>query len=199
MNDVLRVLLLSIIGAIIGWTTNIVAIKLIFRPLNPINIFGYKFQGVIPKRKTEIAKSIGDIIEDELLSIDEIVDKALEEGNITPIKEKLKLKINKIVEQKLPSIIPNTFKIKIYSYVDDLVEKEGERIIVDFIENIVNSPNQKISISKIVEDKINDFELQKIEKIILSISSRELKHIEVLGGVLGFIIGIVQGIIVILI
>ena len=45
-----------------------------------------------------------------------------------------------------------------------------------------------------IEEKINAFDLIKIEEITLKIAQRELKHIEVLGGVLGAIIGLLQGI-----
>ena len=50
-----------------------------------------------------------------------------------------------------------------------------------------------------VEDRINAFEMEKIEDIILSIAKKELKHIERLGGILGGLIGLIQGIIVIMI
>jgi len=45
---------------------------------------------------------------------------------------------------------------------------------------------------RIVEEKIMAFNLLKLEKVVLSIAEKELKHIEILGGVLGFIIGLFQ-------
>ncbi|MGF7059563.1 DUF445 domain-containing protein [Brassicibacter mesophilus] len=196
----LKVVVLAIVGALIGWLTNIIAIKLIFRPLNPITIpvINLSIQGLIPKRREEMAKSIGDVIEDELLSMHEIINKLIKEENISQIKFMLKRKINDIVSEKLPSIIPSTFKNMIYSYIDDLVENEGENIIKDLSEKIVDKATEEISLSEIVQEKINSFELDKIEKIVISVAKKELKHIEVLGGILGFIIGLLQGLIVIL-
>ena len=49
------------------------------------------------------------------------------------------------------------------------------------------------------EDRINAFEMENMEDIILSIAKKELKHIERLGGILGGLIGLIQGIIVIMI
>lgn len=46
-----KLAVLAIIGAFIGWMTNVFAIKLLFRPLQPVNILGIKLQGLIPKRK----------------------------------------------------------------------------------------------------------------------------------------------------
>ena len=195
----LKIVVLAIVGALIGWLTNIIAIKLIFRPLNPITIpvINFSIQGLIPKRREEMAKSIGDVIEDELLSMHEIIDKLIKEENISQIIFILKRKINDIVSEKLPSIIPSTFKNMIYSYIDDLVENEGENIIKDLSQKIVDKATEEISLSEIVQEKINSFELDKIEKIVISVAKKELKHIEVLGGILGLLIGLFQGLVVI--
>src|SRR3972149_9128111 len=67
-----RFFLPPVVGAIIGWITNYVAIKLLFRPHLPVKIFGYKFPGLIPKRRKEIARSIARTIEREILSSEDV-------------------------------------------------------------------------------------------------------------------------------
>ena len=47
-----------------------------------------------------------------------------------------------------------------------------------------------------IEDRINQFDLGKLEEIILSVADRELKHIEYLGAVIGFVIGLAQAVLV---
>lgn len=197
---VVKVLVLAIIGALIGWLTNLIAIKLMLRPLYPVKIpvLNYSIQGLIPKRREELAKSIGDVIENELLSMNEILDKAIEGNNMSQIKDTLKNKINEIIRDKLPAIVPSMFKNMIYSYVDEFIERDGEDIIRDFSKKAIEKASKDISLSQIVEEKINSFDIRRIEEIIVSIAKQELKHIEILGGILGFFIGIVQGIIVIL-
>lgn len=193
-----KVLILAVIGALIGWLTNIIAIKLMFRPFYPVRVplLNYSIQGLIPKRREEMAKSIGDVIEQELLSLKEIVDKAMEGKDMSQIKSAIKNKINEIIRDKLPSIIPSIFKNMIYSYVDEFIEKDGEAIINDLMKNMIDKASKEISISEIVEEKINSFDIERIEDIIVSIAKKELKHIEILGGILGFIIGIAQGVVV---
>ena len=56
---------LPVIGAIIGWMANRIALRMLFRPRNPINIFGFKIQGVFPKRRTELAHAIGHTVQKE--------------------------------------------------------------------------------------------------------------------------------------
>ena len=52
-----------------------------------------------------------------------------------------------------------------------------------------------IDFQAMVAEKMNSFDLERLETIILSLSKRELKHIEWLGGVLGGVIGILQALI----
>ncbi len=197
---VLQISILALIGALIGWLTNIIAIKLIFRPLNPIRIpmVNVSIQGLIPKRRLDIAKSIGEVIELELLSIKDIINKLIENENFSEIKFLVTKKIQEIIDHKLPSIFPSAFKKTIYKYVEDMIDNEGDGIIKELAEKMIDKAATKVSLSEIVEEKINNFELEKIEEIIISIAKKELKHIEILGGVLGFFIGIIQGLIVLL-
>lgn len=193
-----QLLILATIGGVIGWITNLLAIKMLFRPLEPINIplINIKIQGLIPKRKSEIARSIGETVETELLSIEEIIDKLVTSNNMDDILLLLKNKITVIVSEHLPSIIPSTFKGMISKYINDVIDQEGEKIVTEFIENITKKAASSIEISKMIEDKVNEFDTEELERIVIKIAKAELKHIEVLGAVLGFIIGILQGIII---
>lgn len=196
----IKLFILAMVGAIIGWVTNIMAIKLIFRPLKPINIpvINIKIQGLIPKRQTELAKSIGEIVESELVSIEEIIDKFVHEQNKSEILFNIRRKIKKVVEQKLPTIIPSTFKALLLNYIDDVIDQEGETIFNELAENIIHKAAAEIKIAEIIEEKINKFELDRLEIIIIAIAKKELKHIELLGGVIGFLIGILQGFILLM-
>lgn len=60
-----------IVGGLIGYITNGIAIKMLFRPLNPVYIFGKKVPftpGIIPKERDRIAHSIGQVVGKELIN-----------------------------------------------------------------------------------------------------------------------------------
>ena len=195
-----KITILAMIGALIGWVTNILAIRLIFRPINPLKIPGtnIQFQGLIPKRRNEIAKSIGETIEKELVTMEEILGRVLEKQNKSNILKDIKDKVQAIITQKIPALLPRTFRNLILNYTQEVLETELEPAINEFIEDFINSAKNRVRIGEMVENKINEFDLLKLDSIIISISRRELKQIEYLGGLLGFIIGILQGIIILL-
>ena len=66
----------SLIGAVIGYITNWLAIKMLFRPHNEIRLFKFKVPftpGLIPKEKSRIAKSVGESIGQHLLTKETIM------------------------------------------------------------------------------------------------------------------------------
>lgn len=200
MNDILKIIIMAIIGGCIGYITNKLAIKLIFRPIEPINIpiLNIEIIGLIPKRKGEIAKNIGGIIQREFISIDDILNNIIENNDkiriITYIKSKAKL----IVDERA-SLIPSPIRGILQGYIDDIIEEEVGIYINELSEEVINKAHERINIQEIVENKINELNLYELEKIIFSIAEKELKHIELLGLILGFLIGIIQGIITIFI
>lgn len=197
----IKLLILGAVGAIIGWVTNVLAIKFIFRPLKPIEvpILNMKIQGLIPKRKRELAKSVGEVVETELISMEEIIEQLITDENKSEIIFVIKRKIKGVLEKKLPSFIPSAFKGMIDEYINDIIDQEGDKVITELTEKMVHTATTKIKISEIIEDKINDFELEKLEEIVLVIAKKELKHIEILGAILGCVIGLIQGIIIFMI
>jgi uncharacterized membrane protein YheB (UPF0754 family) len=80
--------------------------------------------------------------------------------------------------------------------IADLIEKilrqETPELIRQVMEAGTDYLSKEIQVNKIVEDKINNYDLQQLEDIIRGISITELTFIEVLGGILGFLIGLIQ-------
>lgn len=193
-----EILFLVVVGALIGWITNMLAIKMLFRPIKAIKIPGLNItiQGLIPKRRNEIAKSIGEVVEGELVSLDEILGKLVTEENKNRAIEIIREKLLKVVDYKIPSIIPYSIKSKIIDYFDEQINKDARAILDSTVESVVAESVHNIRVGEMVESKINEFELEKIEEIVLSVTSRELRYIELLGGLLGGIIGLIQGIVI---
>lgn len=200
MNNIIRVLILAIIGGLIGYITNVIAIKLIFRPINPIKvpIFNIEIIGMIPKRKKEIAINIGRIVEEQFLSIDEITNNLVTEQDKEYIIDYIKVKIKLILNEKMV-LIPSTIRSLVQNYISEIIEDEIREGIDELCEEMIAKASNRINIKEIIENKINELDLYELEIIILQIVKNELRHIEILGLILGFFIGIVQGIITIFI
>ena len=72
----LKLLLPPLIGAVIGYCTNYIAVKMLFRPYRPIRIGKWTLPftpGVIPKRKPELAHAVGNAVGKSLLGENEML------------------------------------------------------------------------------------------------------------------------------
>ena len=68
---VLPWILPPLLGAVIGYVTNRIAIKMLFRPLNPKRFLGVRVPltpGVIPRNRFDLARTIGRMVSEQLLS-----------------------------------------------------------------------------------------------------------------------------------
>ena len=200
MSNIFKIVLLASIGGIIGYVTNVLAIKLIFRPIKAIKIpiLNLEIVGLIPKRRNEIAKNIGEIIQDEFLSMDDILESIMTESDKEKVTEYIKGKIKNIAQEKM-SFVPFPIRSMLEGYIMDTVDIEIRSAIDELSNDIINKAKERINIQEIVENKINELDLYELENLIIKVAKKELKHIEILGLVLGFLIGIIQGIIVIFI
>jgi uncharacterized membrane protein YheB (UPF0754 family) len=62
-----------LVGALIGFVTNVLAIRMLFRPLRPYYLFGLRIPftpGILPRERARLAESIGAMVERELLTPD---------------------------------------------------------------------------------------------------------------------------------
>ena len=200
MNDIFRILILAVIGGLIGYITNVIAIKLIFRPINPIKIpiLNVEIIGMIPKRKLEIANNVAQVIEEQFFSFDDIIENVITEQDKQIIIDYIKVRVKLVLNEKL-GLIPSSIKNLVQNYISEVIEDEIKSGVDELSEELIIKANNRINIKEIVENKINELDLYELETIILQIIKKELKQIEVLGLILGFFIGIIQGIITIFI
>lgn len=192
-----RILFLAMIGALIGWLTNWLAIKLIFRPRSPYRIpfTQIQVQGLLPKRQAELAKSIGTTVETELLP-PEMLSRRVEEMHL---KEKIETAFAEILQERLSEklkVIPISIRQGIISYLHDLSTKELDRHLDQFLQQLQQNIAEESNLGEIVEKQIQNFEMDRLEKLVLQIVAKELKHIEILGGMLGFLIGLIQALVI---
>ncbi len=90
--EYLKIIIPILVGALIGYCTNYIAIKMLFRPQKPIYVFGKKLPftpGVIPKNKSRIAAAVGNAVGQNLFTNQDIVNAITESGLKNNLSEKI--------------------------------------------------------------------------------------------------------------
>lgn len=197
MNLILNFFIMVTVGIIIGWFTNYLAIKLLFRPYKEIRLPFYKIQGLIPKNRERISLNIAEVIEKELISADFVADK-LKNSNMNE-EEMIDRLVDKVVDQKLENGILEKaplLKMVINKNFMNMIKNYFKKAILENKDQIINelakAAKENIDFKEIMLEKMNAFSLEETEKIILSVSKNELKSIEIIGGILGGFIAALQ-------
>jgi uncharacterized membrane protein YheB (UPF0754 family) len=191
---------LPIIAGLIGWITNYIAVKMIFRPRREIRFAGIRIIGLIPKRKHDLAIKIAETIEKELISHKDIREILQSEDFHLHAGDMIRKKIDDFIGEKLAAntLLAMFIPSELSGKFSDMIMEELQKELPDLIDTLFASVENKIDFRNIIQNKIDGFDLSKLESIIYAIAAKELKAIEVLGGVLGFIVGLIQLLIVLL-
>ncbi len=190
--EIEKLILFILIGGLIGWFTNKIAIKMLFRPINPLKILGIRFQGVFPRRKDQIAKSLADIIEQELLSKEVMMDQLLGDEK----KEAIKIKLKEVIVEQLAKAIPPAISMfmggDVKGIVSKYIDKHGDDIFEQVLSEFKDSSLENLDIYSIVKNRIDELDFVEFEKIIFGLMNKELRFVEVVGLFLGAMIGAIQ-------
>lgn len=184
---------MPLVGGAIGYVTNRLAVKMIFRPIEPRKILGLRVQGLIGRRQEEIAVSIGRVVGNHLVShqdvvaafenldLEELVDSAVEQGLEPKVAELRRLPLigNFLTDERVGDLRRSFVR----SIVDD-----KERLFTQ----LERAVDEGLDIQEIVTRKVREFPVERLESMILEVAARELRAIELLGGVLGALVGLTQ-------
>jgi len=186
-------IVVPLLGAVIGYVTNRLAVKMIFRPVRPVTVLGIRFQGLIGRRQPELAASIGRIVGGHLVQHDDVM-RSLERIDLERlIGDSLERGLEAKVEQLRKVPLVGAFLTP--ERVDDLRLAVLKGILQHrsaLLEKLEGALEDGLDIHKLVEEKVAAFSVERLEALVLEVASRELRAIELLGGVLGFVIGIAQ-------
>ncbi|SEL96371.1 Protein of unknown function [Chitinophaga rupis] len=191
----MSIYLIPFISAFIGWFTNWIAIKMLFHPRQPMNLGFMTLQGIFPKRQQQFAQKLGKLVADELLSFEDIREKLTDPEKIKNIIPLVEDHLEHFLRVKLPDAMPvlsmfigdSTIK-----QIKDVLVKELDTLFPMMIAQYLDNVKDELDLERIVTDKVAAFSSDKLEQILQGIMSREFRFVEIIGGVLGFLIGLLQ-------
>ena len=190
------VLLIPVISALVGWFTNVVAIKMMFQPVEFSGIPPYLgWQGVIPANALRLARVSNKLITEKLLSLRQLFDETFSAESFAG---KLGAVIDDVTEQVIDEVANKHAKA--------MWDNAGE-----FMQNKVRQQvrGEVIEVSRAIAmdmaddiDKIMDIEQTVLEamerhkslmgEMFLEVGRKEFKFIERSGLYFGFLFGIFQ-------
>lgn len=172
MNVITLIIFMGVVGSFIGGLTNMLAIKMLFKPYEAKYLFGWKLPftpGVIPRRRDEASGKLGDIIIGHLLTPD-VFTKKIEspetrnfiilfiDKQIDTIENE-KLSIRYFLE-RLSEGLSDKVVQSFNREIEDKVSSEGDRLYQKKIQELIPQDAMKT-----MDIKMNELQPQIIMKI----------------------------------
>ncbi len=186
---------LPFLSAFIGWITNFLAIKMLFNPREEKSILGLKIQGIFPKRQKQFAEKLGLLVAEELLSLDDIQEKISSESNQEIMLATVNEKMDHFLDVKLKEQIPMMAMLlgkDTKTKIKATLVQEFREALPEILKKVNENIQKDLDVQQLVTDKVANFSVEKLEDILYAIMQKEFRFIEILGAVLGFIIGCFQ-------
>lgn len=188
-------ILIPLISAFIGWFTNWIAIKMLFHPKAPKKMLGITIQGIFPKRQQQFAEKLGKLVSNELLSFQDIRNKMTDPNQVQHIMPVVETHMDHFLRHKLATEIPMIGMLigeRTIAQLKTVFMVELETLFPAILQAYMKNMEQELNLEKIVSEKVSQFSSDKLEEVLKGIMAKEFRFVEILGGVLGFLIGLVQ-------
>ncbi len=188
-------ILIPLISAFIGYITNLIAIKMLFHPRKPIRFLGLTIQGIFPKRQQQFAEKLGKLVSNELLSFDDIATKLSNPDNLKQLSPLIENHLDHFLRNKLAAEMPIISAFvgeKTISKLKSVFLEELNSLFPGLMQQYSSNLRQSLDLEKIVIEKVSGFSSDKLESILLQIMAKEFRFVEIIGGVIGLFIGLVQ-------
>lgn len=199
MEEVIKLIIVVLIGGLIGWTTNKIAIKMLFRPVNPKRILFFTIQGVFPKRKDEMAVRLAETIETELLSKENLVGAMFGEDSQEGMKDELMNILMGAIKGRIPPMAKMLLGENIEETIKDYLKSHQDELFEQLMGVIKENGLSSINIKELVQQRIDELDFVEFEEILFGLMKKELKHVEIVGLFLGAMIGFIQYVVTVII
>jgi len=189
---------IPIISACIGWITNKIAIVNLFRPRGPINFLLFNAQGVIPRKRKEFTEKVAQVVDHYLVDSKKINSIASD-----VVTDKVRSEINEFIESCTKTYmsqykILEPFSYRISSDIKSFMNSKIKAVTDRLVSGLAEEARKNLDVTEMVKENLDKIDIETIEIVITSVAHSELKHIEYMGAVIGFVVGVAQVILLLL-
>jgi uncharacterized membrane protein YheB (UPF0754 family) len=180
-----------------GYFTNWMAVKLLLKPVRPVNLLGFKLQGLLPRRQAELADRISEAIAREFLTEKDITAFLSGIDPSAALKRIFLEKWEANIEELLsghPFIRMFLSEGKLHEIRDkiaDILTRESG----DLIPGLIRELEGRIDLRETLRKNILAFEVERLTEIIEDIGYKEFSEIAWVGAIIGLVIGSIHALV----
>ncbi|RLD70178.1 MAG: hypothetical protein DRJ10_20630 [Bacteroidetes bacterium] len=187
---------LVLFGIFVGFATNFLAIRLIFRPLNPVNILGlFKVQGIFLKRQDVVAREYARIIKKQILTIERLFDYTLRGPDPDRFSDLSKYHTDKLIDTVIAKSTPLVGLLNLDKklvYIKNIVHYRFIEELPIAMRFVYPYANQAIDVENILSTKMAALSKAEFEAFLRPVFQEDEMKLMIVGAFLGGIAAAIQ-------
>lgn len=180
------------VGALVGWWTNYVALWLLFRPRRPWRLGPWTVQGLLPRRRAELAEAVAEVVARELVQQADLRARAAGPELRERVVRAAVRVATAVTERWLPGFLPEGLRTLVLQRVTAAARAEAGRAAERLLPQVIDDLLAGVDVRAMVRERLDALDLAELEALVRQVAGRELAYIVRAGAVLGFLVGLVQ-------
>lgn len=186
---------LPLCGFIVGWFTNYLALKVIFRPLNPIGCGPFQIQGLFLKRQKEVSETFARINCNQLLSTEKIWQAILTGPNRKNFQLLLRNHSLVFTEKLIGGLAPiarTALGVEKFALMKEDIATKVILELPNIIDMSYEYTTEALDMESTIREKMQGLSPAEFEGVLHPAFEEDEMTLIMVGGVLGMMVGIIQ-------
>lgn len=186
---------MPIMGVVVGYYTNWLALLMIFRPLEVKQYVFFKYQGLFLKRQEEVSKEFAAVVANRVLNTENLIRLIFMGKGGDLIIQLVNDKALEIAESKIKEKIPLAPLIMGQEKINELKQSIADKIvwiIPDVAHRVKNYVTDTLKIEETIADRLSKLPKAEFEELLHSVFKEDEMTLIILGALLGGFVGLIQ-------
>lgn len=187
--------LLPFFGLLVGWATNSLALKIIFRPRRPIRLPGLHIQGLFLKRQSEVAVEYSRMITEHILTTENIFEFIVRGPGAERMNQIVEKHVHKVVETTVglsATMLKTNLVSEQMDIVKNIVTYRFEQELPVVIVEVYKYAEHALKMRETLETKMSGLPSDEFEAFLRPAFQEDEWILITVGAVLGFLAGVIQ-------
>lgn len=188
------ILLIPLIAGLVGWGTNVLALRMTFYPVDFVGVPPYLgWRGVIPSNAERLSQSLIQLLTEKLLDVKALFADSEEElaRDLDPMVERI---TKQVVQEISVEIAPEKWARShqaLRDYIIEMIERSSRKVVLAILSDLKDNADEVLDLEGVVIDAIRK-DAGLLGHVFTEVAGPELKFIERSGFWFGLLFGVLQ-------
>ncbi len=187
--------ILPLLGAVIGYTTKWVSVRLLFWPRRWIGIGPFGWQGVVQRRSPKFATGIAEMLV-EVVPVTDVVGRIDVARFVDVLADSLRPRLDAAAPAVVGALSPGTWDTmapQAQEMVATMISSEANAALAEIAEAVVPAL-EKVDISPLIVEMLSGENADRLSDLVQGIAAHELRTVIRYGAVVGFVVGLAEAV-----